>query len=186
MKKYFYLLIIAICSGMTLSSCGDDDEDIYIVDENWQADNEKVFAEIASNPEYTEIKSLSNAGSIYYKVLERKDTTTIPTEERILYTDVVKVYYFGVSMDEKTRKMEYVFDSNDYPNEDPGVFNVSGVVDGFMTALQHMHPGDRWEIWIPWKLGYGETGNRNTTGQSILPWSYSTLKFEVEIKEIVK
>jgi FKBP-type peptidyl-prolyl cis-trans isomerase len=185
-KRYFYYLTIIFCAGIIFSSCGtDDDNEVYIVDENWKTDNENVFAEIAANPEYTEIKSQSNAGSIYYKVLEPKSQTTVPSNESIFYTSKVKVYYFGISMDETSRKMEYLFDSADLPYQSPATFSVSGVVDGFATALQHMHPGDRWEIWIPWKLGYGATGNYSS-GQSARPWAYSTLKFEVEVIEIVE
>ena len=186
MKKYFYLFLIALCSGVVFSSCSDDDDELYIVDENWQADNEKVFAQIVLDPEYTKLESQSNGGSIYYKVLEAKSPNSKPSDETIYYTSNVKVHYFGISMDVTSRKMEYEFDSADYPYKDPATFTVSGVVDGFSTALQHMHPGDRWEIWIPWQLGYGSTGNRNASGQQTLPWPHSTLKFEVEVIEIVK
>lgn len=104
----------------------------------------------------------------------------------IYYTSKVKVHYFGISMDVTTRKMEYLFDSADYPYQDPRESTVNGVVDGFGTALQHMHPGDRWEIWIPWQLGYGSTGSHNASGQQTVPWPYSTLKFEVEVVEVIK
>lgn len=30
-----------------------------------------------------------------------------------------------------------------------------GVVDGFATALQNMHVGDHWLVYIPYQLGYG-------------------------------
>jgi peptidylprolyl isomerase/FKBP-type peptidyl-prolyl cis-trans isomerase FklB len=56
---------------------------------------------------------------------------------------------------------------------------VNGVVDGFSTALQHMQVGDKWEIWIPWKLGYGESGNNSIQG-------YTTLVFEIELVAIVE
>ncbi|MFA7065782.1 MAG: FKBP-type peptidyl-prolyl cis-trans isomerase, partial [Dysgonamonadaceae bacterium] len=55
---------------------------------------------------------------------------------------------------------------------------VSGVVDGFSTALQHMKEGDKWEVWIPWQLGYGERG------QSPIP-GYTTLVFEIELVEVL-
>lgn len=182
--QYFRLLLIALCAGVFFASCSNDDDDnVYIVDDAWQADNEKVFDEIAKNPEYTEIKSLSNGGSIYYKVLKQGEST-----ERIYFTSTVKVYYHGISMDEETREMTYMFDSNDPENiegQTSVIFQVDGVVDGFSTALQNMHPGDRWEVWIPWQLGYGARGNRTQTGQSIRPWAYSTLKFEVEVLEVL-
>jgi FKBP-type peptidyl-prolyl cis-trans isomerase len=42
-----------------------------------------------------------------------------------------------------------------------------------------MQVGDKWEIWIPWMLGYGETGNNSIPG-------YTTLVFEIELLEIVE
>jgi len=55
---------------------------------------------------------------------------------------------------------------------------VSGVVDGFSTALQHMQEGDKWEVWIPWWLGYGESGSGSIKG-------YTTLVFEIELVKVV-
>ncbi len=184
MKKYCYLFLIVLCSGVLFTSCGNDDEETYIVDENWQADNEKVINEIARNPEYSKLESLGGTGSIYYKVLKEGAST-----DTIYYTSSVKLYYHGISMDEVSRKMTSMFDSND-PTIDESqswsILKTNELVDGFSTALQYMHPGDRWEIWIPWQLGYGAAGNRNYSGQSIRPWAYSTLKFELEIVEIVQ
>lgn len=185
MKKYFYLFIIALCCGFALTACGDDDDEVYIVDENWKADNEKVIADIKANPEYKELKSESNAGSIYYKVLEPK-APKHGARDTIFYNSVVKVYYFGMSMDKTSRKIEVEFDSADLPGKDPATFSVDGVIDGFTTALHNMFPGDRWEIWIPWQLGYGVSGKKNTTTGRWEIYPYSTLKFEVEVLEVVE
>ena len=56
---------------------------------------------------------------------------------------------------------------------------MNGVVDGFSTALQHMKVGDKWEVWMPWRLAYGVTGKGNIPG-------YTTLVFEIELVEIVE
>jgi len=42
-----------------------------------------------------------------------------------------------------------------------------------------MQVGDKWEVWIPWKLGYGESGSGTIKG-------YSTLVFEIELVAIVE
>lgn len=74
-----------------------------------------------------------------------------------------------------------VFDSALRENsDDPLETSVSGVVDGWTTALQHMHEGDIWEVWVPYQLGYGVSGY----GDNIKP--YTTLVFQVEVKEIVE
>jgi peptidylprolyl isomerase/FKBP-type peptidyl-prolyl cis-trans isomerase FklB len=53
------------------------------------------------------------------------------------------------------------------------------LIDGFSTALQHMEVGDKWEVWIPWQLGYGAIGQREIK-------AYSTLVFEIELVDIVR
>ena len=45
---------------------------------------------------------------------------------------------------------------------------------GFVTALLHMHSGDRWRVYIPYQLGY------NTTEKTGIP-AYSTLIFDLAL-----
>lgn len=52
----------------------------------------------------------------------------------------------------------------------------SSLVDGFSTALQYMHPGDRWRVYIPYALGYGSS----TSGKV---QAYSTLIFDIYLKK---
>ena len=56
--------------------------------------------------------------------------------------------------------------------------SVNRVVDGFSTALQHMKVGDKWEVWMPWRLGYGANGS------NAIP-AHTTLVFEIELLEIL-
>jgi peptidylprolyl isomerase/FKBP-type peptidyl-prolyl cis-trans isomerase FklB len=107
------------------------------------------------------------------------------------FTDQVKVLYTGWFKREWSKSDTYtddkgnsiynkiIFDSTSNRNDIPSIFAVNGVVDGFSTALQHMQVGDKWEIWIPWKLGYGESGNNSIQG-------YTTLVFEIELVAIVE
>ncbi|GHT25532.1 hypothetical protein AGMMS4957_20490 [Bacteroidia bacterium] len=60
-------------------------------------------------------------------------------------------------------------------------FTVNGVVTGFSTALQNMVVGDKWEICIPYALGYGTAGSSS----GYIP-GYSTLFFEIELLEIIQ
>ena len=71
----------------------------------------------------------------------------------------------------------YVFDKNfegTYNKQTAmlSTFAVNNVVDGFATALMHMHVGDHWVVYIPYQLGYGSTGNGS------IP-AYSMLRFEL-------
>lgn len=70
------------------------------------------------------------------------------------------------------------FDSS-YDRNEPAVFPVNGVIQGWVEALQLMPVGSKWELYIPYNLAYGERG----AGQSIPP--YATLIFTVELLEIL-
>lgn len=80
----------------------------------------------------------------------------------------VKVHYTGSLMDGTK------FDSS-YDRGEPVVFGVGQVIKGWTEALQLMHVGDKWKIYIPSELGYGENG----AGDVIPP--FSVLIFEVEL-----
>ena len=73
-----------------------------------------------------------------------------------------------------------VFDTtiDDRGNERPRRFAPNQLIPGFADALQHMRPGDRWEVWIPWSLGYG----RHTHANMIR--GFTTLVFEIEMIRI--
>ena len=61
---------------------------------------------------------------------------------------------------------------------EPAEFPVTGVIRGWVEALQLMPVGSKWELVIPHNLAYGPQGNRG-----IPP--FSTLVFEVELLEIL-
>jgi FKBP-type peptidyl-prolyl cis-trans isomerase FklB len=72
-----------------------------------------------------------------------------------------------------------VFDSS-YKRGKPATFPVDGVIPGWTEALQKMHVGSKWRIWIPPNLAYGKRG----AGSTIQP--NSTLIFDVELLNIKK
>ncbi len=58
-------------------------------------------------------------------------------------------------------------------------YSTSACIDGFSTALQHMHVGDRWRVYIPQQLAYkGETSGD-------IP-AYSTLIFDITLMAYYK
>lgn len=101
------------------------------------------------------------------------------------YTDSVRVNYIGRLIPSASYPEGSIFDHSGPTVFADDVFHpefaqptgllVSNTVEGFSTALQNMHIGDRWMIYIPYQLGYG-AGGTNT-----LP-AYSTLVFEVQLK----
>lgn len=83
-------------------------------------------------------------------------------------SDTVKVHYKGSLIDGT------VFDSS-YDRGEPAVFPVTGVIAGWVEALQLMKVGEKLELVIPSDLAYGPSGS----GQAIGP--DATLIFEVEL-----
>ncbi|MDA1164491.1 MAG: FKBP-type peptidyl-prolyl cis-trans isomerase [Planctomycetota bacterium] len=61
------------------------------------------------------------------------------------------------------------------PADEPISFPVGGVIAGWTEALQLMKVGDKWRLFIPSELAYGERG----AGRDIGP--NSTLIFEIEL-----
>jgi FKBP-type peptidyl-prolyl cis-trans isomerase FklB len=83
-------------------------------------------------------------------------------------TDQVTTHYHGKLLDGT------VFDSS-VERDSPATFPVNGVIQGWQEALPMMKEGDKWELFIPFNLAYGENG----AGGSIPP--FATLIFEVEL-----
>lgn len=109
----------------------------------------------------------STASGLQYKIIK------IGTGPKPLATDKVKVHYHGTLIDGT------IFDSS-VQRGDPVSFPVSGVIPGWVEALQLMPVGSKWKLFIPQNLAYGMRGG----GQTIKP--YSALIFEVELLEIEK
>ena len=83
-------------------------------------------------------------------------------------SDTVTTHYKGTLIDGRE------FDSS-YKRDKPASFPVKGVIKGWTEALQLMHVGDKWQLFIPSDLAYGETK------RSELIQANSTLVFELEL-----
>ncbi|RMG61141.1 MAG: FKBP-type peptidyl-prolyl cis-trans isomerase, partial [Bacteroidetes bacterium] len=106
---------------------------------------------------------------LQYKILE-SGTGASPRAD-----NVVRVHYIGKLVDGT------VFNNSRTAEQgEPLEVQVDEVIPGWTEALLRMKPGDRWELYIPPALAYGEQGR----GASIPP--NSTLIFEVELLEIVR
>ncbi len=99
---------------------------------------------------------------LQYKILS-KGTGPSPT-----ILDVVSTHYKGSSINGQ------VFEST-YDAGRPAVFPVNRVIQGWAEALQKMHVGDKWQLFIPSYLAYGEAGFGNVIGPNV------TLIFEMEL-----
>ena len=105
------------------------------------------------------------ASGLQYKVI------TTGSGKAPLASDNVTVHYIGKLTDGT------VFD-NSVERGEPATFGVGQVIPGWTEALQLMHEGDKWLLFIPHDLAYGEQG----AGGVIPP--YATLIFEVELIKV--
>lgn len=174
--KYFFFLMMAV---ITLSSCSEDDDNVSEY-ANWQERNEQAFADTLA---YARKMGEANGWYVYknwtfenqtptnkdqnglpYKdcdniivhVLKKGEGTTSP-----ILTDSVQVSYRGRFIPTDNYKEGYVFDQSFTGTFDAATANpirsvASGFIDGFTTALLKMHPGDYWQVFIPYQLAYGE------------------------------
>jgi FKBP-type peptidyl-prolyl cis-trans isomerase len=119
---------------------------------------------LATNASQPGVKA--TASGLQYKVLAAGQGASPKA------TDSVKAHYHGTFLDGT------VFDSSVQRGE-PITLPVNGVIDGWAEALQIMKPGDKWKLWIPAKLAYGDQPN---PGSPIPPGKM--LVFEVELLEV--
>lgn len=87
-------------------------------------------------------------------------------------TDKVKCHYEGTFVNGTK------FDSS-YDRNEPAVFGLNQVIPGWTEGLQLMAEGAKYELYIPYTLGYGEHG-----APGAIP-PYSALKFVVELIEVL-
>ena len=101
---------------------------------------------------------------LQYKVVKAGDGAS-PKE-----TDTVETNYRGTLIDGTE------FDSS-YQRGKAAVFPVNGVIPGWTESLQRMKVGDKWQLFLPPELAYGEQG-AGPIGPN------STLIFDVELMSI--
>lgn len=125
------------------------------------AEGEAFLAENAKREEVTVTES-----GLQYEVLV-EGNGEIPTSDK-----KVRVHYHGTLIDGTK------FDSS-VERGQPAEFPVTGVIKGWVEALQMMPVGSKWKLYIPQDLAYGERG----AGAAIPP--FAALVFEVELLDIL-
>lgn len=99
---------------------------------------------------------------ILYKVIKEGNANGLQPTAR----SIVTVHYTGKTIDGK------VFDSS--VGECPLAIRINELITGWIIALQRMHVGDKWEIYLPAEMAYGKLSQPGIPGGS-------TLIFEIEL-----
>lgn len=99
---------------------------------------------------------------ICYKVISKGDPSGVHPTTR----SIITAHYAGKTINGKK------FDSS--RSGVPLACRLCDLIEGWVIALQQMHIGDRWEIYIPAELGYGKFSQPGIPGGS-------TLIFDIEL-----
>ena len=125
-----------------------------------KAEGEAFLAQNAKNEGVVTLSS-----GLQYKVLKSGNGATPKA------SDSVECHYEGRLISGT------VFDSS-YQRGETATFGVTQVIAGWVEALQLMKEGDKWQLFIPYNLAYGERG----AGAQIPP--FATLIFDVELIKV--
>ncbi len=112
---------------------------------NASAEKAKSAAFLEANKKRKEVITLPSG--LQYEVLKAGD----PSSPKLTIQDTFVVNYQGTLIDGRE------FD-NSYKRGQPLEYPVGAVIPGWTEALQLMHIGDKWKLYIPSDLGYGDRG----------------------------
>lgn len=161
MKKRWFIPFLMVCIlGASCISCNDNSEEI-----EWRDANIAYMASITKKAGILAIGDTLNGHSgIYYEILESGDSTSMTP----ILGDYVTVDYTG-----------WLYNSSDPFDERADISHQLGksLINGWTLALERMHIGDKWKIYIPYYQAYG------ITSYDAVP-SYSALIFTIKLKGI--
>lgn len=196
-----------LCLGILLftagvfTSCSEDNDTVEEY-ADWQAKNDAYW-----NNLYTATQQKIKGGDTSWKTIlnytfqnQKSDAKTPPAygpEDHIivhveqngtgtkspLYSDSVSVHYMGRMIPSATYTSGLIFDKSwsgetfNAATSRPSHFLTQGLVDGFATALQAMHRGDHWTVYIPYQLGYGRQGQGQVQAYSVLIFDIRLVDF---------
>ncbi len=93
------------------------------------------------------------------------------------YSDSVSVSYRGRLINKTVFDETFVSEELNPETSGRVTMTLSSLVDGMTSALQYMHEGDWWTVYIPYESGYGDTNKGS------IP-AYSTLIFEMYLDKV--
>ncbi len=178
-------LVDGIKEGLTKdSSSVMSDSEMTAVLTNFQANlakkhQEKLKGESEKNKKLGQAFLNDNAkkegvvtlpSGLQYKILKSGDGKGKSPVD----TSTVTTNYRGTTIDGK------VFDDS-YQRGEPTSFPVNGVIKGWTEALKLMKEGDKWQLFIPSDLAYGDRG----AGEGAIPPG-AVLIFEVELLKVAE
>lgn len=121
---------------------------------------------------------ISLPSGLQYKVLRAGDGDSHPTA-----SSSCECHYEGRTAQEYSKEPKGdTFDSS-YARGSPTSFAPNQVIKGWTEAMQLMVEGDKWEMYIPSELGYGDSGSPpKIGGGDVLVFTMEIIKIKGAIK----
>lgn len=189
LKKSIHLLWAALLGGAMFTACDEQSEVSEYA--NWKERNQQFIDSIAdvarNNPEeWRIIKAYDLAEDdsdnlaaqrdpnnyVYCYVEKKGDGTVSP-----ISTDSIRADYRVWLINDEVIDQSFRGEINPEISV-PAKFAMNGnMITGWLSALQHMHVGDQWIVYMPYTLGYGTAGSGSIPG-------YSTLRYYIHLAAI--
>lgn len=196
-------LLTALFAALCFAACSQTDNTVEEFP-NWQHKNDTYWTKL-----YNDTKKKIDAGDTSWRLIlnyskdgqhsaSDKVISYNPTDyiivnvkksgtasQRPIYTDSVSYHCQGRIIPSVKYTSGLIFEQSwtgkkfDNRLDLPFKNYVRTCTDGLATALQNMHLGDHWTVYVPYQLGYGSTDKGN-----IPP--YSILIYDVTLVDIIK
>lgn len=194
--KYFILLLPILF--VACEETESEDEEFA----NWQEVNANYFASL-----YNTTKQKIAGGDATWKMFKKwsleESIATQPTDyiivhilkegtgtESPLFTDTASVHYAARLLPSKSFPSGYVFEKSYNGTFDEEISKPTSLAinstnypmsNGLATALQEMHIGDHWEVYIPTELAWAQQGaTDSSTGATLVP-EYSMIIVDITL-----
>jgi FKBP-type peptidyl-prolyl cis-trans isomerase FklB len=137
------LSILFVFMGLGVSSCNKKEE----IKLSAEAVKNLSDADAFLNANKTQNGVVTTKSGLQYQIMSSGDKSS-PAPQ---YSSIVRVNYEGKLTDGT------IFDSS-YQSGVAAEFPVAELIPAWTEALQLMHPGDEWVIWVHPRIGYGPVG----------------------------
>ncbi len=192
MSKKNYLLPLMLLLLVFFTSCEETKEAGKY--DNWRARNEAVLDSLQNvydtQPDHGGLQSVAaltdTSVKLFYKKITSNNEGEIP-----FYTSSVTAFYRVKLINGDILGQNF---SGKNPSEfdSPSTYLVSSFLGydmtyGYVDILQYMRKGERWEVYIPYEVGYGTSEHTNNAMKggtvSSCP-GYSLLIFDVQLEDV--
>lgn len=151
-------------------SCLSDEEKLWNDYQDWREANDGWLEEQIQSGKYQKFVPEWNQ-DLNVRMRWLNDRSSTKDNLTPMYTSTVSVKYKGWLYDGTP------FDSSYLETDSLVTMSLTGLIPGWVIAMEQMKVGDKVELLVPYESGYGSS----SVGK-ILP--YSVLRFEIELRDI--